>query len=98
MKVELRNVGFGYSPEQQVLQDINLVLDEPGLVCIIGPNGVGKSTLVKMLCKIIHPTSGEILVDDEVIEGMDQKDLAMKVGYVPPFTQDYFSMTVMTPS
>ena len=43
--MELKNVSFAYKSSQTpVLHDINLVLEEPGLYCIVGPNGVGKST------------------------------------------------------
>ena len=95
MIVELEDVCFGYSNGHQVLHDINLSIEGPGLVCIIGPNGVGKSTLVKMLCKINKPTSGTIRIDGEDMSEMPVKAMAKKVGYVPPFTTDYFSMTVI---
>ena len=95
MKIEFDNVSFGYSEKQTVLNNIDLTLEGPGLACIIGPNGVGKSTLVKMICKIIKPTSGTIKVDGADISKMDIKELAKKVGYVPPFSNDFFSMTVL---
>ena len=95
MRVELDNVDFRYPNGHQVLNGINLDIDGPGLYCIIGPNGVGKSTLVKMLCKVNKPTSGTIRIDGEDLSQMPVKKMAKKVGYVPPFTTDYFSMTVI---
>lgn len=95
MKIEFRDVSFGYSKNEPVLHDISFCIDRPGLVCIIGPNGVGKSTLVKMICKIIKPTSGSIFLDDQDLSEMSNKDMAKMIGYVPSFTKDFFSLTVI---
>ncbi len=94
MKIELKNVSFGYSAEP-VLKSIDLSIEGPGLVCIIGPNGVGKSTLVKMICKIINPTNGSICLNGKDIKDVPVKEHAKSVGYVPPFSHDYFSMPVV---
>ncbi len=94
MRIELKNVSFGYSAET-VLKDIDLAIEGPGLVCIIGPNGVGKSTLVKMVCKIIEPTAGSIFLDGKDIKDVPVKEHAKSVGYVPPFSHDYFAMPVV---
>ena len=47
MGIVIENLNFGYTPEKNVLSDISIRIEEPGLYCIIGPNGVGKSTLVR---------------------------------------------------
>ena len=93
--IELKNVTFGYSDRRPVLRDINLRIDEPGFYCIVGPNGVGKSTIVKCLNKILLPQKGTISIDGEDISGMDYRSLAKKIGYVPVFSQDAFSMSVV---
>lgn len=96
MKMELKNVSFAYKSSQTpVLHDINLVLEEPGLYCIVGPNGVGKSTMVKCMNKILKPTSGQVLLNDVDIQDMKLKDIAEHIGYVPVQTQDVFSMPVI---
>ncbi len=94
-KIELQDVSFGYSHDKIVLRDVNLVIEKPGLYCIVGPNGVGKSTIVKCLNKINIPQKGRILIDDVDISTMHFKELALKVGYVPVFSQDAFSMSVV---
>ncbi len=93
--IELKNVSFGYTEDKIVLNDVSLVIDRPGFYCIIGPNGVGKSTIVKCLNKIIEPQKGTILVDGEDIKNLKYKDLAVKIGYVPVFSNDAFSMSVV---
>ncbi|MBR4226295.1 MAG: ABC transporter ATP-binding protein [Candidatus Methanomethylophilaceae archaeon] len=94
-KIELKDVSFGYSQDKVVLRDVNLTIEEPGLYCIVGPNGVGKSTIVKCLNKINVPQQGKIYVDDVDIETMHYKELSKKIGYVPVFSQDAFSMSVV---
>jgi iron complex transport system ATP-binding protein len=94
-KIELNDVSFGYSHDKIVLRDVNLLIEEPGLYCIVGPNGVGKSTIVKCLNKINIPQKGKIFVDDVDIHTMHYKELAKKIGYVPVFSQDAFSMSVV---
>ena len=95
MKIEAKDLTFGYSPEHPVIQDINLALEEPGLYCIIGPNGVGKSTLIKCLNKLLKPNQGQVLLDGCDIQTMSLKDVADHIGYVPVKTDDLFSMPVI---
>jgi iron complex transport system ATP-binding protein len=94
-EVVITNVDFGYSEDHIVLHDINLEISEPGLYCIIGPNGVGKSTMVKCVSKIVTPLKGQVLLDGEDVAQMNHKDVAKKVGFVPAFSQDAFSMSVI---
>ena len=94
MEYEVRNLDFGYRTHH-VLTDINLKFDKPGLVCIIGPNGVGKSTLVKCMNRVNKGYTGEVLIDGVDIKTMTSKDISMKVAFVPAGPQDIFAMTVM---
>lgn len=93
--LELKDVDFGYDESHIVLHDINLRIDEPGLYCIIGPNGVGKSTMAKCVSKIVNPLKGEVLINGKNISSMSHKEVAKVVGYVPAFSQDVFSMSVV---
>ena len=93
--IEIKNVDFGYDEEHIVLHDINLDIREPGLYCVIGPNGVGKSTLAKCVSKIVNPLKGEVLLNGKNIKEMSHRQVAEVVGYVPAFSQDVFSMSVV---
>ncbi len=93
--IEFDNVSFEYSKGVQVLHNINLKMDKPGLYCIIGPNGVGKSTLVKCINKLLMPTEGDIRIDGKNIRDMTIKEISEVIGYVPAFSQDCFSMPVI---
>ena len=94
MEIRLEGVTFGYGGTA-VLRGIDLVLDEPGLVCIIGPNGVGKSTLVKCINRLLEPQEGRVLIDGRDVSEMTHKELARIVSYVPPATSDLFNMNVV---
>ncbi len=93
--LEIKGVDFGYDEEHIVLHDINLDIRDPGLYCIIGPNGVGKSTLAKCVSKIVNPLSGEVLINGRNIKDMSHREVSEIVGYVPAFSQDVFSLSVV---
>ena len=68
--IEAKGLEFAYSPEEEkVINSIDLNIERGSYVAILGHNGCGKSTLAKLLCGILLPTSGSVLVD-----GMDTND------------------------
>ncbi len=88
------DVHCGYG-DRGILSGIDFQLDEPGYVCIIGPNGVGKSTLVKLIDGIIKPTSGTVEIFDKDISEYSLKELSKVVGYVPVMSSDFNVMSVL---
>ena len=95
MKIEIENMGFAYPHCPPVLKDINLKFEGSGFISILGPNGVGKSTLIHCINKLLIPTEGTVTVDDVNVNRYTLKDLAKKVSYVPCFTSDSFPLTVI---
>ncbi len=94
MKVSAEDLTFGYK-DSTVLQGVGLVLDEPGLVCVVGPNGVGKSTLVKCLIKLLDHDGGTVTVDGRDLQTISRKELSKVMGYVPAESKEIFSLTVL---
>lgn len=94
-EIVMKDVSFGYEANHPVISGINLTIDQPGLYCVIGPNGVGKSTLIKCMCKIQDISSGEVTINGRSIREMTHKDIARQIGYVPVSTADVFSMSVL---
>jgi zinc transport system ATP-binding protein len=89
--VELQNVQFAYGTEP-VLRDVNLRVQRGDFLAILGPNGGGKSTLLKLMLGLLSPQHGTV-----TLFGVAPGDAIGKVGYVPQaFEGDRgFPMTVM---
>lgn len=94
MKLKLEGLTFSYT-SVPVLEDITLELEGPKFVSILGPNGVGKSTLIHCINRIIEPTAGKVFIDGKDIGTFPLKELARTVGYVPYSTNDAFPLTVV---
>ena len=78
--LELRNICFSAeedSVKKEILKNINLTIDER-FVAITGPNGGGKSTLIKLISGVLTPTSGQILLDGEDITNLSITERANK--------------------
>ncbi len=80
--VELKNVNFAYEDGATVLENINLKIDQGDFACIVGPNGGGKTTLLKLVLGLLKPTTGYV----EVLGGLPEKRRA-SIGYVPQFSK-----------
>lgn len=79
---------------QRVLTDVNFTIDKGDLVTIIGESGCGKTTLLKMINRLIKPSSGTITINGENIKNMDEVALRRKIGYVIQQTGLFPHMTV----
>ena len=92
LKIENLRLSFG---EFEVLRGIDLSLPKGKLIGLIGPNGCGKSTIMKCISKIHKNWTGKILIDGEDIEPMRPMDVAHRVATVPAEVGSTFGMTVM---
>jgi zinc transport system ATP-binding protein len=79
--IELRGVSFSYDGEP-ILKAVDLDIDERDFVTIVGPNGGGKTTLLKLILGLIHPTAGTVRVF-----GRSPADARARIGYVPQHSQ-----------
>lgn len=95
MQIDMDKLEYGYDPKYPVLKGIDLRLDKPEFVCIMGPNGVGKSTLIHCINKILKPTGGSVLLDGRDVSEMKLKEVAEHLGYVPATSEDSFPLTVV---
>lgn len=87
MKVlEVNNLSFAYSKTHPVFHNVNFSLEAGEVFTILGPNGVGKSTLLHCLVGLLTPNEGTVIVNGKELGNLKHKTLAQQVAYVP---QDY---------
>lgn len=75
--LELKNISKVYDEETDTLNDINLKIEEGTFTCIVGASGSGKSTLLKVIAGLEKPTTGEIYLDGEKLEGLSKDIMVM---------------------
>lgn len=94
MELKVNGLTFAYPNSASVLNGVDLCFSGPKLYCIIGPNGVGKSTLVKCMNKLLTPTEGSITIDGKDVAEMSIKELAKHISFVPVSQGYSFRLTV----
>ena len=92
--IRIDGLEFSYS-SVPVLNDVSMDLSGPQLVAILGPNGVGKSTLIHCINKKSAPSKGTVVVNDVDVKDYQTYKLSKIIGYVPYSSSDTFPMTVV---
>jgi iron complex transport system ATP-binding protein len=82
VNLTLENVTGGYG-SRTILHDVSLSLQPGEVVCLLGANGCGKTTLFKMILRLLRPSAGCIRLGGEDISGWNEPRLARSFGYVP---------------
>lgn len=80
--MEVKNISYHYHGGGEVLKDVNFTLEQGQFLAILGNNGVGKSTLLKCLNKILKADSGELLLDGESILQMSNHQVSRRIAFV----------------
>ena len=80
------NVKFGYEGKGEILSGLNFQIKKGETVGLIGPSGVGKTTVADLILRLFNPTTGKIWVDDKELNSISIKEWRSKIGYVPQDT------------
>jgi branched-chain amino acid transport system ATP-binding protein len=92
--IELRNI-HSYYGKSHILHGVHLALKEGELVCLLGRNGVGKSTTLKSIMGLVKPKEGSIVFKGQEVVGKEPYEIArLGVGYVPEDRRIFKSLTV----
>jgi len=92
--IEIKNLCFKYQNEQ-IINDLSINIPKNSFLAIAGPNGVGKSTLLNIICKILHPQKGTISILQKNIHEYTTTQLATKIAMVNQNSNSSFSFSVL---
>jgi iron complex transport system ATP-binding protein len=93
MGIEVKNLSFSYG-DRPVLQDISFSVGEGELLSILGPNGVGKSTLFRCILGLLSGYTGEVLVDGINARSFSAREAAKHIAYIPQSSHPMFNYSV----
>ena len=82
MRLETHDLAFGY-PERPVGRDVTLSVGPGKVLCLLGPNGCGKTTLFKTMLGLLAPQGGRVLIGDADVSSLPRANLARRIAYVP---------------
>ncbi len=95
MSLAGRGLSIGYR-ERMVGRGLDIALDEGEVLALLGPNGGGKTTLLKTLLGILKPLAGEALIDGRSLAAYSIRERARRIAYVPQLHVPSFAFTVET--
>lgn len=93
MSIEVKNLNFSYG-ERQVLHDISFAVDKGEFLSILGPNGVGKSTLFRCVLGLLSGYTGQVLVDGVDARTFTIREAAKHIAYIPQSSRPVFNYSV----
>lgn len=92
--LEVKDVSFQYSG-RTVIEDINLQVRPGEIIGILGPNGCGKTTLLKILNRNLKALTGTVLIEGDEVNEISKRAIAQRMAVVPQNNEVSFSFTVL---
>lgn len=93
MILEVKDGCYGYNKQNEILKNINIKLEEGHVLAVLGPNGIGKTTLLKCMIGLLHWNSGCSLLNGTDIRNMKSKEIWNTISYIPQTHGFSFSYT-----
>jgi len=81
-EIRFENVWFAYKDDEYVIKNLNLTIRPGEKVALVGPTGAGKSSIIRLLCRLYEPSKGRILVDGIDIRELRQVELRRHIGVI----------------
>lgn len=81
-EIRFEHVWFAYKPDEYVLKDLHFTIRPGEKVALVGPTGAGKSSIIRLLCRLYEPTQGRILIDGIDIRDISQAELRRYLGVI----------------
>lgn len=93
--LEIKNAAFAYEDTENIFEGVNLTVEKGDVVCILGPNGCGKTTLIKCINKLHKLKEGAVYINGKDIQDINQREIAKNVGYIPQGHIPTFAFSVL---
>lgn len=93
MELEVRDATCGYG-NTPILENVSIRLRQGEIVCLLGPNGVGKTTIFRSMLGFLKLLSGSVYLDGVPRDGMTRREFSRNVGYVPQSHEPPFPFSV----
>lgn len=93
--IDVEHVSFSYDKRKAILDEVSFSIGRGEVFGVLGPNGTGKTTIIKCINRILRPDAGEIRFDGRSIRTMKQRDIAKIMAYVPQYMSSFFNLTVV---
>ena len=94
--VKLENISFSFG-ERKILENIDISVNQGEIVGLLGPNGVGKSTIFNLITGLIKPSYGSIKIDSKIVNEYPiyLRSKKFKIGYVPQYGGFFHDLTLI---
>jgi len=93
MSIEVKNLNFSYG-NRQVLHDISFTASSGEFLSILGPNGVGKSTLFRCVLGLLSGYTGTVCIDGTDVRSFSVREMAKHIAYIPQSSHPIFNYSV----
>ena len=93
--LSLKNISLSFQ-KRQILENISFEINQGEIFGMLGPNGVGKSTIFNLVTGLIKPNNGDIIIKDEIVNDYPifLRTAKFRIGYVPQYGGYFFDMTL----
>lgn len=93
--LEVRGLSFRHDATRYQLRDLSVAIRAGEVCCLLGPNGTGKTTLMRCILGLLRPTAGEVLIGGSPAGQLSDRELARRVAYVPQQSSSPFQFTAL---
>lgn len=81
-EIRFENVWFAYKSDDYIIKDLSFTINPGEKIALVGPTGAGKSSIIRLLCRLYEPSRGRILVDGIDIRDLPQSELRRRMGVI----------------
>lgn len=81
-EIRFENVWFAYKDDDYIIQDLSFTIKPGEKIALVGPTGAGKSSIIRLLCRLYEPSKGRILVDGINVKDLPQSELRRRMAVI----------------